>query len=529
MGISRCSLTAQDLIEAALSRGGSSDAVIDGPRLLTYQELAARSARLANGLPALGAGPKRPVAALVGNRLEYVEVDVAAIRAGVPRVGLSDRLSPDEWRYILMDSQAAVLVVAYEYVEQLGELPDTVVSVLVVDSGDGGGSRAEGDARARCYEAVLADASPQFTPVTVDPCGPGFIMYTSGTTGRPKGAWHSHAARAAGCLNMLAFELRAGRRSAMVHVGPLTHGSGAKLLPFLVAGGRSIVLDRFEPEALARAVSEQGGTHTFVVPTMIHRLCDEVPDRIAAIRGLEQISFGGSPIAPSVFRTALDRFGPILVQVYGSTEAPHPITLLGPDAYEDDRTDALLMSAGHVSPSVGVRVVDDAGAEVAAGGVGELEVRAPHLMSGYWNNPTATRDAFTSDGWYVSGDLASVDDHGLVTFRDRKKDLIITGGLNVYPSEVERVLLDHPQVKQAVVVGYPDEEWGESVLAYIVAGDGGEPSADELTAWTKERLAGYKKPRRYELRTELPTGSSHKVLRNELRDELWRGRARGVN
>jgi acyl-CoA synthetase (AMP-forming)/AMP-acid ligase II len=261
------------------------------------------------------------------------------------------------------------------------------------------------------------------------------------------------------------------------------------------------------------------------VPTMIHRLVEADPATLGAVRELQQISYGGAPIAPVLFRTAIERLGPCLLQVYGSSEAPHPITLLRPADYLDDPSDELLMSAGYPAFAAEVRTVADDGSVAATG---ELQVRAAHVMSGYWRNPEATQAAFTEDGWYATGDLASMDELGLVTFRDRKRDLIISGGMNVYPSEVERVLHDHPAVSQAVVVGCPDEEWGESVFAYVVARSGTPVTESELTDWVRDRLAGYKKPRYYEFRSELTMGSSQKVLRNVLRDELWVDRDRRV-
>jgi acyl-CoA synthetase (AMP-forming)/AMP-acid ligase II len=519
-------LTARTLLEAGLRRGGDREAVVDARRRLTFRTLDHRTARLANALRTLGCDPRRPAAALLGNRSEYIELDLAAVRAGVPRVGLGERLSPDEWEYILAQSEAVVLVLDARFAERVTALPDTLKTVLLVDGQDR--SVRWGGANVRPYEDVLADASASAPPADARPDEPSFVMYTSGTTGRPKGAWLSHAGRAAAAANMAASELRVNPGAAMVHAGPLTHGSGSKVLLFAAAGGRNIVLERFEPELLARAVAEDAGTHTFLVPTMIQRLVDAPEPVRRDLLGLEQISFGGAPISPAAYRRGLHVFGDRLVQVYGSTEAPHPLTLLRPSDLPAVPPDELLMSAGYPTLSVEVRLVDADGAIVPAGSVGELQVRAPHLMSGYWNNAEATAEAFTDDGWYLSGDLATMDAEGMVTFRDRKKDLIISGGLNIYPSEVERVLLEHPGVAQAVVVGYPDDEWGESVLAFIVPRDEAV-AADALNDWTRERLAGYKKPRRYEFRAELPTGASHKVLRNVLRQELWQDRSRGVN
>lgn len=513
-------LTTQQIVERSLRMFSSRLAVVDGPRRVTYGELDTRTARLANVLLASGAGPLRPAATLLGNALEFVEVDVACARSGVTRVGIGDRLSADECRYILADCGAAVLVVAADLLERVADdLPDTVELVLVVD-GSG--------APALAYEEALAEASPFLDAPVAAPDAPNYVLYTSGTTGRPKGATHSHAGRAFAMLNMLASELVVDRRSAMVHAGPVTHGSGSKVLSFLAAGGANVLLRKFEPEAVVHAIDAEGGTHTFLVPTMIQRLLEAGPEVVAAVGRLQQISFGGAPISPTLFRRAVESFGPNLTQVYGSCEAPHPVTLLRPADYlAAGCSDAVLTSAGRVAHGVEVQLAGLDGETPGPAEVGELLVRAPHLMSGYWRDDEATAAAF-ADGWYSPGDLATIDDEGLVTFQDRKRDLIISGGLNVYPSEVERVIAEHPGVREVAVVGAPDDEWGEAVVAYVVPHAGGV-SGDQIIDWTRDRLAAYKKPRRVEFLAQMPLGSSNKVLKKELREMLWRDRERRVN
>ena len=245
------------------------------------------------------------------------------------------------------------------------------------------------------------------------------------------------------------------------------------------------------------------------------------------MRELRQITFGGSPIAPQVFRSAVESFGPILTQIYGSSEMPHPVTVLRPEDYAelDDRT---LLSAGRAAAGVDVKIVDEHGAEVAAGTGGELLIAGAQAMVGYWRDQEATREVTSEDGYYRSGDLARVDADGLVTLQDRQRDLVITGGLNIYPSEVERVLSEHPLVEQVAVVGAPDDTWGESVVAFVVAA-GSEPvTAADLLAWTRPRLASYKKPRRIVFVTDLPIGPTGKVLKRDLREDLWRDHDRRV-
>ena len=243
---------------------------------------------------------------------------------------------------------------------------------------------------------------------------------------------------------------------------------------------------------------------------------------------MRQITVGGAPISPDSFRKAIDTFGPILTQIYGASEAPHPLTLLRPDDYVDDRSDDLLRSAGFPAPSVSLRILAPDGVEVADGEVGELVVRAPSVMVGYWRREEATAEVLDTDGWYHTGDLVSRSSSGAITFQDRKRDLVITGGMNVYPAEVERVIDEHPDVVQSAVLGYPDEEWGESLAAFVVRIPESDLDEAGVQDWVRSRLAGYKKPRRVEFINALPTGSTNKVVKGPLREMLWAGHDRRV-
>ncbi|HEX4307271.1 MAG TPA: AMP-binding protein [Solirubrobacterales bacterium] len=518
-------MTPQQLVQRALSAYGERVALIDGERRLSFAELRVRSARLANVVLGLGVGPRRPLALLLPNSLEYMEADVAAMRAGVVRVGINPRLAAEEWGYILRDSGAAILIADAGLLEELdpGDLED-LEAVLVV-----GGTAAPGGKRALPYEEALGEASAELAAPEALPEDPSYILYTSGTTGRPKGATHTNGGRIAATVNMVAAELRLSRDSAMGHVGPLTHGSGSKLLPVLAAGGANVALARFDVEEFAAAVERDGITNTFMVPTMIRRLCESSQPTRAKLAKLRGVSFGGAPISVAGFEQAIETLGPIFTQVYGSCEAPHPITRLAPDDYlgSEDRT-RVLESAGRAVWSTDLRIEGEGG-DGDEGMTGELLVRAPHQMSGYWNNQQATVKAIDTEGWYRTGDIVSLADDGLITFRDRERDLIISGGYNVYPAEIERVLSEHEAIAEAAVVGFPSEEWGESVLAYVVTEPEAELSAAEATDWVRSRLAGYKKPRRVEFVRELPHGPSGKVDKKQLKDALWQGQERRVN
>jgi acyl-CoA synthetase (AMP-forming)/AMP-acid ligase II len=513
-------LTAQRLVERSLRIHADRIALIEGDRRTSYEELAHRSARLANAMLAYGCSGDQPASSWLPNCAEYIEFDVACTRAGITRVGIGERLSGDECGYMLEQSGSRVLITTPELLSRLGAACVAALECVFVVAAEA----ASADTVA--YEDALAGTSDSFRAPPVVPSAPCFLMYTSGTTGRAKGATISHGARVASTVNMLASELRHfGQDTVFVHAGPLTHGSGSKIMPVLAVGGTNLVLPRFTPEAFGNAIAA-GGTHSFLVPTMLQRLLDASPDVHEAVRSIRQITFGGSPIAPSTYARALETFGPILSQIYGSSELPHPVTVLHPErSVGADET--ILISAGWATYGCDVKTVGEDGDEVAPGEIGELLVGASHAMTGYWRNPEATAQVFTGDGWYRSGDLATIGHDGMVTLQDRKRDLIISGGLNVYPSEVERVLAEHPGVKDCAVVGAPDPEWGETVVAYVIPASADVTEA-ELVQFVRNRLAGYKKPRRVVFMEAFPLGSSNKVLKRQLRDELWAAETRRV-
>lgn len=521
-------LTTQRLVERTLAAFGDRIAAIDAEGSITYAALRERTGRLANVLRGLRAGPEFPAAVLLPNDRRFVEVDLACMRAGVTRVGIGTRLSTDECHYILEHSRSRVLVTSRALCERVdaSRLPD-LGKVLLVDDDAPAGTEPS---RVAGYEAALASASPQIDVSPVAPGHPAYILYTSGTTGRPKGATHTHGGRVAALVNMLAAEIRADGRSVMVHCAPLTHGSGSKLLTFLALGATNVILPRFEPLEFARALRTHGGTHSFMVPTMLQMLLEGGEEVRAAIRGMSQLSFGGAPITDALFGRAVEGFGPILTQVYGSCEAPHPVTVLQPDDYMRlPDPSAMAQTAGRASHASELSIVDDQGQAAKPGEEGELLVRGSYLMDRYWRDEGATAEAFTPERWYATGDVAVIDEAGWVRFRDRKRDLVISGGLNVYPSEVERVLAAHPDVKEVAVVGCPDDRWGEAVLACVVARDGATVTERDLVDWSGRYLAGYKKPKKVLFMTELPKGSTNKVLKRELKARFWQGRERRIN
>jgi acyl-CoA synthetase (AMP-forming)/AMP-acid ligase II len=509
-----------DAIHQAARRYGDAVAVVDGRRQLTFKQLERRTNQLSNALIALAGGTGARVAVLLPNRQEWLETDVAVLKAAHVKVPVNGRLSADEREYILAHSQSQFLITDGEGLASLEEarerLPDLEHVLVVGEDADSG----------RPYEATLGAASDAPPGVQVSPSAPSAILYTSGTTGRPKGATSSFRGRWAATLAMLGEELDVRPGDGMVHAGGMAHGSGSKSLAFLVRGARNILMPKFDGEAFLDLVERERATNSFLVPTMIASLVEAAGARRAEHSSLRTLTYGGAPITESLLLEAIETFGNVFVQVYGSCEAPHPISIL-------TKADHLELTGGRARsigrPVAGVELTLHAsGSAEDDGRLGEMLVRGERIMSGYWNDPEATEAAFV-DGWYRTGDVARVDDDGYYSIVDRQREMIISGGLNVYPAEVERVLSEHPAVRDVAVVGIPDERWGESVTAFVVLGTDDRVSHDELIGHCRTRLAGYKKPRVIVFCEALPKGSTGKILKRELREPYWAERGRMVN
>lgn len=509
------------LIARAVRWYGPRVAVASEQGTLTFAEVGERAARLANALSAhLPVGT--PVGVLLSNRPEYIEIDLALALAGLVKAPVNPRLSDDERRFILGNVGAGALITEASERDRVADIRAGLDSLrLVVTVGETDSPAGHG------YEDFLAAARTTWPDRSVDPQAPSVVLYTSGTTGRPKGATTSVAARLAAARNMVTSEYPCGPDDGMVHFAPLSHGSGSKVLIYFLRGARNVVVPRFDPATAYTAFTDLGGTSTFLVPTMIHMLLEEGGDRWRGT-GLRNITYGGSPIPPSTLDRALAAFGSVFTQVYGSCEAPHPVTAMPRELHRpiDGSTDHLA-SAGREAMDVEVRIADDAGEPVPDGELGEILVRGPNVMSGYWGDPTATAEVFHGD-WYRTGDVGRRDEAGFIYIVDRRRDMIISGGLNVYPAEVEAVLARHRLVSEVAVVGVPDERWGEVVAACVVPTDPTVTEAElaeQLTEFARDRLAGYKRPRLVRVLPELPKGSTGKVSKRDLRSALRPGQS----
>ena len=480
-----------DLIRRAARHFGRAPALIQGERTVSFAEFDELTDRLGNALLARGLTPGDRVAVLLPNGIDGVVVYYALAKSGLVRVALNVRETPHEHAFKIDDSQARALIYA-------GEPP--AETDIMIEAGELG--------------RIIANAPATPCAVERDPEAPLRLAYTGGTTGKPKAVvltTRSELAELSNFLVDLLPNLHPG--SVMLHAAPITHGSGGFFLPHLVKGACNVILEKFSPAAFLEAAERHRATSTFMVPTMIAMLLEE-PATASANLSLERLCYGGAPIATSLLQRGIDTLGPVFTQLYGQAEAPMSITCLQPHEHTPDR----LASAGKPYTLVEVDVRDGDGRSLGPGEIGEVLTRGPHTMSGYWRRPEATAETIEPDGWLHTGDIGRWDEQGYLYLLDRRHDVIISGGFNVYPREVEDVLLTHPAVVQAAVVGLPDEKWGERVAAAVVTRAPVHP--DELLAHCAERLAGFKRPRVVEIWPELPTSPVGKSLRREVRDRM---------
>jgi long-chain acyl-CoA synthetase len=497
------SVRVPDVVREHAERRGNHVAVRAGDRALTYAQLDERSSRLAQALRARGVREGSRVAHLDRTGLEVVELLFATSKLGAVMVPLNWRLAPPELTAIVADARARVILAGEAYAEVAADLargPELVVL---------------GEA----YERLVAAHDP------IDPGGRGapgdtvLQMYTSGTTGVPKGVLTTHrnlaAAAAASTLWGFDHDTISMTPLPMFHVG----GIGWAYLG-LWNGATTILIRDFAPDAVLDTLERERVTNAVLVPTMLQRLTAVAGAAERDFSALRSIAYGASPITTPVLKAALRTFRCQLFGVYGLTESTGGVVQLDPDDHDPDGPrEGLLRAAGRPLPWVELRVVDPkTHTDRAPGEIGEVWLRAPNVMEGYFERPQETTAALTPDGWLRTGDGGYLDDDGYLFLTDRIKDMIVSGGENVYPIEVEEVLAHHPDVADVAVVGVPDERWGETVKALVVPTADRTPTAEELVAFARERLAGYKLPRSIEFVDDLPRTATGKVLKRELRD-----------
>jgi len=485
----------------ALSTEAGSVAVVCQATRRTYAELGSRCRRLAGAMRKLGLAPHDRVGVIALNSDRYLELYLGLPAAGFVLVPVNSRLAPAEMRAILADAGVSVVFADADYpgaaaVGQVLTMPDD-------------------------YENLIASADEISLGDGVAEDDLAALFYTSGTTGAAKGAMHTHRSLVCSAMHFMAtwpFD----RQTRWLVASPMFHTGGIlATLATVWAGGTHVIMPRFDPDLTVDLIEREAVTHTLLVPTMLAAAASAELARPRNVNSLRYLSHGASPISAETLRRTRQAFpGAELLHVYGTTETT-PITTLLP--HEERILDTpLVRSCGQPAVGVEIRVIDTSRADVPRGTVGEIAVRSPSVMAGYWHNPQATAEVMLRGDWYLTGDLGYTDEASYLYLVDRAKDMIVSGGENIYSIEVEGALAAHPAVEEAAVFGVPDPRWGEAVYAVVYSPR--DVTADELAAHCRDRIAGFKVPRCIELRTEpLPKSAAGKILKRDLREPHWAG------
>lgn len=487
----------------------------------TFRELDTYANQVANGLTALGLEPDDRVGYLAKNTSQYYEMLFGAAKVRTVMTAVNTRLAAPEVQFILSDARAKVLFVGRDYyaiIEQIrAELPD-LVEIIAVDGG-----HAEWP-NYKTWRDSQSARQPADQPKASDDV---IQLYTSGTTGLPKGVqltngnYRSMFEQAA-TLEWSTYGVGEGVMNAM----PLFHVAGVNIgLLATLQGARTVVLREIDPKVILGLIEDQEIMHAFWVPAVILMLTQQPNVRDVDWSKLKQIFYGASPIAESLLLEAKEIMGARFTQLYGLTETVGAATFLPPEAHNPSW--GKLRSCGVPYPGAVIRCVDDNGEPVPTGEVGEIVIKAGFVMKGYWNRPEATEDSIRN-GFFYTGDAGYFDEDGFLYIHDRVKDMILSGGENIYPAEVENAIFGHPGVADVAVIGVPDEKWGEAVKAIVVAKPGEHPTPESVIAWAKERIASYKCPKTVDIIEALPRNPSGKILRKDLREPYWKDMTRRV-
>ena len=513
--------TCGDLVVRAIRRGGDRVAFALDEQRITYREFGESLSRLVQALEARGLRRGDAVATLSSNRPEAFLVTAAAYLMGLRITWMHPLASEDDHAYLLEDSG---------------------VETLFVDPGTFAARAAALKARLPGLRRVYglgpgADAEDVLAAMQVHAPGPiesrahvddvCTLIYTGGTTGRSKGVVHTHRVHVAMVMTELA-EWDWPEEVRFLAMTPITHAAGAMFVAVMMRSGMFVMSKGFDPQRFVELVERHRITCTFLVPTMVYVLLDHPALAGADLSSLRTIIYGASPMSPARLVEAMARFGPVFMQLYGQSEVPNCITVLRRRDHDPERHPERLASCGTPVAGLQVRLLDDDGREVPTGEVGEICCRGPLVMAGYWNKPEETARAFRH-GWLYTGDLARADADGFLYIVDRSKDMIISGGFNVYPREVEDVLTRHPAVAAAAVIGVPDAKWGEAVKAVVVTRAGATVDAEALIAWVRDAKGVVHAPKSVDFADSLPVTGLGKPDKKALRARYWGGATRAVN
>lgn len=491
-------------------------------RKVSFRELNLRVNRLVSAMAARGVTKGDRVAILSKNCPEYIEAYGLAEKGGIILVPLNWRLVARELKFMLADTGAKAVIVSPEYIDTINSIRDELPDLKIYFSLESSVSGYE------FYENILAQGSPDEPMVEIDEDDVVYIMYSSGTTGLPKGIMLTHRGQLDDAVYHLV-EFGTKENHVFLQVMPLFHiGGKATFLALFHRGCSIAIMPEFDTQEVLEIIQREKVNVTCLVPSMIALLLDYPDFKKYDISSLETVFLVASPISLSLLKRAVLEFGPVFCQGYGLTESGGLVAFLSKEnlATEGELV-RRLSSCGRPSMACEIRIIKDDGQEAGPGEIGEITTMNQRLMRGYLNQPEKTA-AVLRDGWLFTGDMARVDEDGYIYIVDRKNDMIISGGENIYPREIEEVFHTHPAVLEAAVIGIPDEKWGESVKAFVCLKQGATADEAEIIEFCKEKLASYKKPKSVEFLKELPRNASGKVLKTVLRQKYWSGQERRV-
>jgi long-chain acyl-CoA synthetase len=500
--------------------------LVSPEKRLTAKELLDRTFRIANALLALGLKKGDKVGVLLTNSYQSVESFCGITCAGLVRVPLNMRNSAREHLFILTNSEARVVIVGEEFTKVIGSILPEAANLV----------------RAICvsgtplppmlsYEDLISKASSKDPEVVMTDEDVHRLSYTSGTTGQPKGVVQDNRAAMMSMYNFLIDGLDIQPDDVVALTSPVTHASGSMILPHFIRGAKVVILPGFDSRQLLENIEKEGVTTLYLVPTTIIMLLNDPDLKKYNLSSLKTIRYGASPIAPEVLKKAIEVFGNVFVQGYGLTEGSMPLTLLTKEDHILDGSEKKLKRLASVGQEVTVakvRIMGDDGNFLPPNEIGEIVAQSDQVMREYWKNPSATVETFRG-GWLHTRDMGYMDEDGYIYLVDRKDDMIVSGGFNVYPREVEDVLYMHPAVLEAAVFGVPHEKWGETVKATVSLKKGMTVTEEELIDFSKQHLAGYKKPTSVDFIEELPKNQNGKILRKDLKEPYWKGKERKIN
>jgi len=514
-----------DMVRARAKARGDATAYEFEGRRTSFSEFDVLTNRVANALIALGVKPGDRIAYLGKNSDIYFELLLGAMKAGVVMAPVNWRLAGPEVAFIVGDCKAPVLFVGPEFIAQVRNIKPQLSSVRTVMTTEGGAPEWQD------FGAWRDAQSGNDPKVPISSKDIAIQLYTSGTTGKPKGAMLSHAnflnALEAGGDQKLDWKNWTEDDVSLVAMPVFHIGGSGWGVTNLYHGAKGVIAREFDPTKVLDFFEQSGITKLFMVPAAMQFVVRQPRARQVDFSRLKYMLYGASPIPAALLKECIEVFGCGFVQMYGMTETTGTIVALPPEDHVEglDR----MRSAGKALPGVELAIFDANGNPLPPGEVGEIATRSGSNMAGYWNLPEATAKTLGSDGWLRTGDAGYMDSDGYLYIHDRIKDMIISGGENIYPAEVESAICDHPDVAEVAVVGVPDDIWGEAVKAVVVMKQGKQASASDIINFTRERIAGFKTPKTVDFIEALPRNASGKILRRHLRDPYWAGKDRQVN